>query len=117
MRAALVFVRLYQQLRLGNQLRQYVYFCTSQPVGNTSDLVLWSTINNHLMRSTLPYIRQRVGSRVLRERAYVSIRQHTSAFVSVRQHTSAYVSIRQRTSAHFSMRQRTSAYVSIRQHA
>ncbi len=28
------------------------------------------------------------------DRAYVSIRQHTSAYVSIRQHTSAYVSIR-----------------------
>jgi hypothetical protein len=27
-------------------------------------------------------------------RAYVSMRQHTSAYVSIRQHTSAYVSIR-----------------------
>ncbi len=56
-------------------------------------------------------------------RAYVSIRQHTSAFVSIRQHTSAYVSIRQHTSAYVSItsayvsiRQHTSAYVSIRQH-
>jgi hypothetical protein len=50
------------------------------------------------------------------ERAYVSIRQHTSAYVSIRQHTSAYVSIRQHTSAYGSIRQHMSAYVSIRQH-
>jgi hypothetical protein len=39
-------------------------------------------------------------------RAYVSIRQHTSAYVSIRQHTSAYVSIRQHMSgiAYFSFK-------------
>jgi hypothetical protein len=29
---------------------------------------------------------------IRQQRAYVSIRQHTSAYVSIRQHTSAYVS-------------------------
>jgi hypothetical protein len=50
----------------------------------------------------------------LKGRAYVSIRQHTSAYVSIRQHTSAFVSIRQHSSAYVSIRQHTSAYVSIR---
>ncbi len=73
-------------------------------------------------------------------RAYVSIRQHTSAGDSIRQHTSAYVSIRTIVEAALglraytharvtwivqqegqyacwhSIRQHTSAYVSIRQH-
>jgi hypothetical protein len=71
---------------------------------------------------------------VVDERAYVSIRQHTSAYVSIRQHTSAYVHLvvvesvvdepvvvcssphLQHTPAYASIRQHTSAYVSIRQH-
>jgi isocitrate/isopropylmalate dehydrogenase len=78
----------------------------------------------------------------LLQRAYVRIRQHTSAHVSIRQtysfgsaptrirpHSSAFVSIRQHTSAYVSIRQtysfasaptrirpHTSAYVSLRQH-
>ncbi len=40
----------------------------------------------------------------VKQRAYVSIRQHTSAYVSIRQHTSAYVSIRQHTSTYVSSR-------------
>jgi predicted metal-dependent hydrolase len=56
-------------------------------------------------------------------RAYVSIRQHTSAYVAGDPHverlalvanlSAAYVSIRQHTSAYVSIRQHTSAYVSI----
>jgi hypothetical protein len=59
---------------------------------------------------------RRIAAAIITQRAYVSIRQHTSAHVSIRQHTSAYGSIRQHTPAYVSIRQHTSAYVSIRQH-
>ncbi len=38
--------------------------------------------------------------RLRSNKAYVSIRQHTSAYISIRQHTSVYVRIRQHTSAY-----------------
>jgi hypothetical protein len=63
-----------------------------------------------------PDAARRIAAAIITQRAYVSIRQHTSAYVSTRQHTSAYVSTRQHTSAYVSTRQHTSAYVSTRQH-
>ncbi len=114
-----VFVLLYQNLR------QYLYFCMSEPA-------LWA-----LRRPPPPPIIYTASVSIRQHTSYIcvagvaassssssyiySIRQHPSASVSIRQHTAASVSIRQHTAASVSIRQHTSyiydiAYVIIRQH-